>query len=86
MYRGSLKKCVAMMAYQLTVGNYPRLTIIDKSRSKTYSLMTDDEAAKLYDLPSLDRPRTVACLTYKELRSFTSFIQTNLNLMEPPRD
>ncbi len=85
-YRGSLKKCILMMGYQFQAGNYPRLSIVNNTHSKYYTLCTDDELKKVYNDINALHYRLVATLTPKELSQFTVQAQTALELEVPPGD
>jgi len=85
-YRNSLKKCIHMMAYQLTTGNYPRMSIISNTAGKYYTLMTDEELLTEDNQPRKHKAHLCARLTLGELRQFAKQTQLALNLTEPPVD
>lgn len=83
-YRNSLKRCIQMMAYQLNVGNYERMSIVSNTAGKYYTLMTDEELLTDQNQPTTHRSHLVARLTRRELRQFANETQSTLDLKEVP--
>lgn len=78
MYRNSLRACFLMMAEQFRLLNYERLSIINNSAGKYYSLLTDKELEAKIGNNWNPTDNIVLRLTRGELRSLALTMQTNL--------
>lgn len=77
-YRGSLRQCVNMVAYQLKQGNHAELVIKANPAGKYYSVITLEELHS--DIPGANwhQQRTVFHGTMRELMTIHTLGQTDL--------
>jgi hypothetical protein len=84
--RGSLKKCIKTLEYQLTDGGHKQLSIVHCPRGKYYTVLTEDELLDYNNRPVSDQMRLLWRGTLGELKQFARLAPPDLFTKDAPNE